>query len=118
MGKKIKLPEIPEEERTPLVEGLLGIIEQLTERVQRQEKEIGRLKDEIAVLKGEMERPRIKPSKLDQEAGKDTAPIRNTDSGVLAPALFNFCLSVLLVSQQPARGVHVSPGEPRSKHQR
>jgi hypothetical protein len=72
MAKEIKLPDIPEAEQTPLVKGLLGIIEQLAERVQRQEEEIGRLKDEIAVLKGEKKRPRFKPSKLDQEAGKDT----------------------------------------------
>ena len=71
MGKEIKLPDIPEEEQTPLVKGLLGIIEQLSELVQRQEEEIGLLKDEIAVLKGEKKRPRFKPSKLDQEAGKE-----------------------------------------------
>ena len=71
MGKAIKLPDIPEEEQTPLVKGLLGIIEQLSEVVQRQEEEIGLLKDEIAVLKGEKKRPRFKPSKLDQEAGKE-----------------------------------------------
>jgi len=72
MAKEIKLPDIPDEEQTPLIKGLLGIIEQLAERVQRQEEEIGHLKDEIAVLKGEKKRPRFKPSKLDQEAGKDT----------------------------------------------
>ena len=72
MAKEIKLPDIPEAEQTPLVKGLLGIIEQLAERVRCQEEEIGRLKDEIAVLKGEKKRPRFKPSKLDQEAGKDT----------------------------------------------
>ena len=71
MGMEIKLPNIPEEEQTPLVKGLLAIIEQLSERVQRQEEEIGHLKDEIAVLKGEKKRPRFKPSKLDQKAGKD-----------------------------------------------
>lgn len=64
MGKDIKLPDIPEEEQTPLVKGLLGIIEQLAERVQRQE-------EEIAVLKGEKKRPRFEAGKLDQEAGKD-----------------------------------------------
>ena len=70
MGKEIKLPDIPEEEQTPLVKVLLGIIEQLVERVQRQEEEIVLLKDEIAVLKGEKKRPTFKASKLDKEAGK------------------------------------------------
>ena len=73
MGKAIKLPDIPEEERTPLVKGLLEIIEQLAERVQRQDEEIAHLKDEIAVLKGEKKRPKFKPSKLDKETDEDQA---------------------------------------------
>jgi hypothetical protein len=81
MGKEIKLPDIPEEEQTPLVKGLLGIIEQLAERVQRQEEEIGLLKDEIAVLKGEKKRPRFKASKLDKEAGKPADGQRKETEG-------------------------------------
>jgi hypothetical protein len=73
MGEQIKLPNILEEERTPLVTELLEIIEQLAERVQHQEEEIARLTDEIAVLKGEKKRPKFTPSKLDREAGKDPA---------------------------------------------
>jgi hypothetical protein len=49
----------------------LEIIEQLAERVQRQEEEIARLTDEIAVLQGEKKRLKFKPSKLDEEATKD-----------------------------------------------
>ena len=53
MGKGIQLPDISVEERTPLVETLLGIIERLARKVQLQEEEIQRLKDEVAVAKGE-----------------------------------------------------------------
>jgi hypothetical protein len=77
MAKGVQLPNIGEEERTPLVNALLGIIEQLAEQVQLQREEIQRLKDEIAVLKGQKKRPTFKPSKLDQEAGKDS----NKDNG-------------------------------------
>ncbi len=47
------------------------MIEALVQEVQRQEEQIGQLKDEIAVLKGEKKRPRFKPSKLDEKAGEE-----------------------------------------------
>ena len=53
------LPEIPPEERTPLVVVLLEIINQ-------QQEEIQRLRDEIAILKGQKPKPQIKPSRLEQ----------------------------------------------------
>ena len=56
-----KTPAIPDEERTPLVVDLLEIIQLLQEQVQA-------LRDEIARLKGEKPKPKIKPSKL--EAGR------------------------------------------------
>ena len=74
MVKGIQLPDIADEERTPLVETLLGIIERLALKVQLQEEEILRLKDEVAVVKGEKKRPKFKPSKLDQKAGKEEEP--------------------------------------------
>jgi hypothetical protein len=81
MRKRIELPEISAEERTPLVRGLLEIIEQLAEQVHGQEEEIGRLKDEIAVLKGEKKRPRFKPSKLEEQAGKEQGERRGKRPG-------------------------------------
>ncbi|WP_305909774.1 hypothetical protein Q9L42_003700 [Methylomarinum sp. Ch1-1] len=74
MSKRLSLPEIPDSERTPLVDALLGIIESLSETVQRQDEEIGCLKDEIAILKGEKARPKFKPSGMTQETdGKPTS---------------------------------------------
>ena len=66
MKPRIVIPPIPEEERTPLVIALLGIIEALAQRVQRQEEEIELLKDEIRILKGGKKRPQFKPSKMDE----------------------------------------------------
>ena len=71
MTKRFQLPPIPESEQTPLVLGLLGIIEALTQELQRQEEHIGQLEDEIAVLKGEKKRPRFKPSNLDEKSGAE-----------------------------------------------
>lgn len=71
MGERIQIPDIPEEARTPLVKGLVDIIEQLVQKVQRQEEKIGQPEDEIAVLKGEKKQPRFKPSQLDEKAGRE-----------------------------------------------
>jgi Transposase IS66 family len=63
----MELPEIRPEERTPLVEALLGIVHQLLDRVQRQEEAIQQLRDEIAHLKGQKPRPQIRPSNLESK---------------------------------------------------
>jgi hypothetical protein len=73
---KMELPEIRPEERTPLVDALLGIIQQLLDRVGQIEEINQQLRDEIAKLKGQKPRPDIKPSILEaskpksQEGGK------------------------------------------------
>jgi len=62
MFHRMLIPKIPEAERTPLVVALLEII-------QLQQEQIQALKDEIAQLKGEKLRPKIKPSKLEPWTG-------------------------------------------------
>ena len=52
MGERVQIPDIPEEARTPLVKGLVDIIEQLVQKVQQQDEKLVQLEDEIAVLKG------------------------------------------------------------------
>ena len=69
MTKDIELPELSKAELTPAVVRLLEMVQELAERVQLQEEEIGRLKDEIAVLKKQKKRPKIKPSKMDENTG-------------------------------------------------
>ncbi len=70
MRKVLQVPDIPEEERTPLVESLLRLVEQLHERVCQQDEEIQLLKDEVRILKGEKKRPTFKPSQWDKETEK------------------------------------------------
>jgi hypothetical protein len=62
---KIELPPIPEAERTPLVEALLGIIDTQQQHLQKLEETVGQLKDEMALLKGQKPRPTIAPSRLE-----------------------------------------------------
>ncbi len=69
--KPFLLPEIPEDEQTPLVKTLLVLLEELAERVAQQDEEIAHLKDEINRLKGEKKRPTFKPSKRDKETTDD-----------------------------------------------
>jgi len=58
-----RLPDIPENEITPLVAALLEVIEQQGEAIQL-------LRDEIARLKGGKGKPRIYPSRLEKASGE------------------------------------------------
>jgi hypothetical protein len=70
--KKIpSLPDIPEQDQTPVVKSLLGLVEQLIERIQQQDEELALLKDEVNILKGEKKRPVFKGSKLDKSTEPD-----------------------------------------------
>jgi Transposase IS66 family len=62
---RILLPDIPEAERTPLVQQLLDLIALQQERIQQLEARVHQLEDEIARLKGLKTRPRIAPSSLE-----------------------------------------------------
>ena len=43
MGERIQIPDIPESARTPLVKGLLELIEQLVQKVRQQGEKIAQL---------------------------------------------------------------------------
>jgi hypothetical protein len=65
MSKPPKIPDIPENERTPLVVHLLEVIRYQSEIIQR-------LRDEIAILKGDKPKPDIKPSGMEKGEKKNT----------------------------------------------
>lgn len=71
---KIELPDIRPEDRTPLVEALLGIIRLLVDRVAVLEQSNQLLRDEIATLKGQKPRPDIKPRLLEATTPKPAPP--------------------------------------------
>ncbi len=73
MNIKKLIPEISEEEMTPIVNRLLEITQQLIEENQN-------LKDEIARLKGQKPKPKIKPSNLTKE-GANKQETDKTGSG-------------------------------------
>jgi hypothetical protein len=58
-----KIPQIADKQRTPLVLALLEVI-------QYQQEQMGILKEEIARLKGQNPRPKIKPSRLEKSGRK------------------------------------------------
>ena len=70
MGAFLNLPQIPENERTPLVEILLKIIEKQSEQIAKQSEDIQKLKDEIAILKGNKPKPKIPKSKIENPQKK------------------------------------------------
>src|SRR5215472_5389290 len=61
----IPLPDIPEADRTPLVQQLLEIIHLQQDRIQQPQERVHQLEEEIARLKGLKTRPRIAPSALE-----------------------------------------------------
>ena len=65
MAQQFTLPSIPDEERTPLVNALLGIISLQAEQIQLAKEQIRALRDEVAVLKGLKKKPKIPKSKLE-----------------------------------------------------
>lgn len=65
MLKKPRIPDIPEQERTPVVAQLLEIIHYQMEIIQG-------MRDEIAVLKGDKPKPMIKPSGMEDGDKKDS----------------------------------------------
>jgi hypothetical protein len=86
---KVPLPDIPLEQRTPVVEALLDVVRQLLDRVHDLEATNQQLRDEIALLQGQKPRPQLSPSILqlpaptttptpkERRRGKPTRP-RNT----------------------------------------
>ena len=60
------LPDIPADQRTALVEALRAVICAQQDRVRELEETVQRLRDEIAILKGQKPRPQIAPSRLEQ----------------------------------------------------
>jgi len=87
--QKISIPKILEEEKTPLVNQLLEIIQQQSEQIQQQAQQIQQqaqqiqqqaqkiqiLKDEISKLKKLNSKPKIKPSNLDKNTDTDEEKI-------------------------------------------
>ncbi len=67
---KIKIPKIPEEEKTPITLQLQETAEQLSVIIKLQAEEIQLLKDEIARLKGQKPKPKIRPSQLEKDSKK------------------------------------------------
>lgn len=82
MPASIRLPEIPDAERTPLVERIEG----LAQEIQRQAETIQQLRDEIAVLKGEKAKLKFAPSGMERKTDFEPDPDRTGDTPTEKPA--------------------------------
>lgn len=71
MPIKVNLPNISEDERSPLIDTLLGLLEELVQENAHQAETIQQLRDEIAILKGEKAKPKFKPSGMNEKAGNN-----------------------------------------------
>jgi hypothetical protein len=63
---KISLPDIPEKDRSPIINMLLKVIERQQQTIENFASEVTTLKAEIKRLKNHPKRPKIKPSKMDK----------------------------------------------------
>jgi hypothetical protein len=81
-----KLPEIPEEERTPLVVFLLDVIARQLEIITRQQEQIQELKDEIARLKKHKPKHKIRPSSLEKVGESKEEDGKRTGAAALGSA--------------------------------
>jgi len=70
---KMQLPDIPEDQKTPLIQILLRII-------QEQSEQIALLKDEVAKLKGQKTRPKLPKSKTADDA-KNKSKHQDSENG-------------------------------------
>lgn len=66
------IPEIPEEQLTPVIKVLLEILQRQTLQIAHLKEENQKLKDEIALLKKGNPRPKIQPSQLEKQAKSQT----------------------------------------------
>ena len=71
---RVELPPISEAERTPLVEGLLAVIDLQPQRLRALEETVQQLRDEVARLKGQTPRPTVAPSRLEAPPPAAVAP--------------------------------------------
>lgn len=67
------IPEIPEEQLTPVIKILLEILQRQTLQIAHLKEENQKLKDEIALLKKGNPRPKIQPSHLEKQAKSQTS---------------------------------------------
>jgi hypothetical protein len=103
---RILLPEIPEAERTPLVQQLLDIIALQQDRIQQLEERIQQLEDEIARLKGLKARPRIAPSSLE----RPTRPPRDPNAKRPGSAKRSKTAGLTITEETVLRLPHVPEG--------
>jgi hypothetical protein len=70
MKPTLPIPQISEEQKSPLVRQLLDVIEEQGRLIELLTEQVQQLRDEIARLKNQPPRPKIQPSRLEKKKSK------------------------------------------------
>jgi hypothetical protein len=114
-----KIPDIPEEERTPLVAELLDICCLQQELILSLREQIQVLRDEVARLKNQKPKPKIRPSSLENRPDKEkdseqeskrvhSVFVDTTQFALLSAEQIIFCFSMLFPKRSTACQHHQS----------
>jgi uncharacterized small protein (DUF1192 family) len=82
MKPPIDFSKFPEIENDSAVSTLIELVEQQSVTIQQQGEVIQLLRDEIARLKGQKPKPKIKPSKLEKDPKKNKKSSSNKRAGL------------------------------------
>ena len=88
-GQALVLPsydEIPLSEHSQTLKLVLEVCQSQQERIALLEETVAQLKDEVAILKGEKPRPKIKPSTLNQDQQEGEGHYRAGGEGAMKVA--------------------------------
>lgn len=107
MKGPLKPPSIPEKDKSPLTDQLLAFIENQNIVLQQQAEQIQLLKDEIARLKNQPPRPKIRPSSLEKNKNRSNKPKGNKRPGSKKRSK---TAKLTIHNTQPIEPEHIPPG--------
>lgn len=108
MELKIEIPNVPEEEMNQSVKLLMDQLSKCIQIIKLQSEQIQLLKDEIAKLKGNPPKPKIRPSKLENNDNKDKTSGENKRKSASRKRKKNKHLKI--TSEKKLHPINLPPG--------